>query len=119
MIEPPLQWQVVQAVLDPIKGSEQAGLRPVLIISREPINLRLPVVAVLPLTTLRPGRRIRSTEVLLPAGTAGQPNESIILAHQIRTLSKERFGRSYGYLIDPALRREVQRALAVYLDLES
>lgn len=42
------QWRVFTAVLDPVRGSEQAGQRPVLVISRESINQILPVVNVVP-----------------------------------------------------------------------
>lgn len=118
MIDPPFQWQVVQAELDPIRGSEQAGTRPVLIVSNEAINESLPIVTVLPLTTRREGRRVYSTEVLLPSRKAGQPQESIVLVHQIRTLSKDRLRRSYGWLEDEVLRRQVCIAMKVHLDME-
>ncbi len=45
------QWHVFLASLDPSTGSEQAGKRPVLVISREQINQLLPVVNVIPLTS--------------------------------------------------------------------
>jgi mRNA interferase MazF len=117
MIEPPFQWQIVRAQLDPTRGSEQAGTRPVLIVSREDMNTRLPVVTVLPLTTLRPGRRVYPTEVLLPQEIAGQPNASIVMAHQIRTLAKERLLETYGHLEDETLREQMRQALKTHLDL--
>jgi mRNA interferase MazF len=58
MVEPPFQWQVVRAALDPVRGSEQAGERPVLIVSQEHVNQALPVVAVLPRATYRGRRRL-------------------------------------------------------------
>jgi len=118
MVESPFQWQVVQAELDPVRGSEQAGERPVLIVSHEAINETLLIVTVLPMTTYRRGRRIYSTEVLLPAGKAGQPHDSIIMAHQIRTIAKERLHRSYGWVNDEGLREQVRAAMRVHLDLE-
>jgi len=117
VIDPPYQWQVALAELDPVRGSEQAGSRPVLVVSNEAINEALSVVAVLPLTTYRPGRRVYSTEIRLPAEAAGQPNPSIVMAHQIRTVAKERLSRSYGWLRDEILRQQVRSALRVYLDL--
>jgi mRNA interferase MazF len=64
-------WHVFLASLDPIKGSEQAGRRPVLVISREEINQLLPVVSVIPLASRKSQERIiYPNEVLLPAGTA-------------------------------------------------
>jgi mRNA interferase MazF len=112
------QWRLFRAALDPAVGSEQAGTRPVLVVSREVINQALPIVAVLPLTTHRPRRRVYATEVLLPAGAAGQPEASIVMAHQVRTVSTRRLGEPYGELTDAKLRAAVREALRVFLDLE-
>ena len=60
------QWHIFWAELSPIKGSEQSGKRPVLVISSETVNSVLPVVTVIPLTTVKPGRQIYPTETLLP-----------------------------------------------------
>lgn len=112
-----LQWGLFHANLNPVQGSEQAGSRPVLVISRESIHLHLPVVTVLPLTSLKPGRRIYATEVLLPAGTAGLRADSLVMAHQIRTLSKGRLGDRLGVLTQSAELERVRQAVALYLDL--
>jgi len=112
-----MQWRVFRARLDPAEGSEQAGARPVLVVSREVINQSLPIVGVVPLTRRKPGRRIYSTEVLLPAGTAGQPEDSLAMAHQLRTISRRRLGSPHGELTDSDLRDAVRRAIRVYLDL--
>lgn len=117
-LSPPWQWQLVSADLDPSRGSEQAGVRPVLIISRESANAVLPVVAVVPVTTRREGRRIYPSEVALPAQTAGQPSESVVMAQQIRTVAKERLRFSYGRLEDETLRDQVRAALRLHLDLD-
>ena len=84
------QWHIFQANLDPVTGSEQRGTRPVLVVSDEDFNQLMPVVTVLPLTSRKPGRQIYPNEVLLPKGTAGLPEDSIVMAHQIRTISKTR-----------------------------
>jgi mRNA interferase MazF len=58
------QWGIYLAGLDPVRGSEQAGQRPILVISREMINQVLPVVNVVPLTSLKsPERKIYANEV--------------------------------------------------------
>ncbi len=113
---PDLQWAVVQANLDPTRGSEQAGSRPVLVVSNEAFNLAMPNLTVLPLTSTR--RRLYPSEVFLPEGQAGQPRDSIIVAHQIRTISKLRLGRLVGYLNDPSLRDAVREAIKEHLDLD-
>ena len=56
MIDGPFQWRVFRANLDPAVGSEQAGQRPVLVVSNEIMNEVLPIVTVLPLTSRKPGR---------------------------------------------------------------
>jgi mRNA interferase MazF len=112
------QWRVFRADLDPVTGSEQGGRRPVLVVSRESINSALPIVGVLPLTRKIPERRVYSTEVLLPAGAAGQPEDSVVMAHQVRTLSIDSLEHLYGELTDGHLKTEVLRAMRVYLDLD-
>src|SRR5690349_16619918 len=118
MIDPPLQWQVVRVELDPTRGSEQAGIRPCLVISRESINSVLSVMTVLPITTRRSGSRGYSTEVLLPQGTAGLTQDSIAMAQQIRVISKDRLLGSFGRLEDEALISQVRTAVRTYLELE-
>jgi mRNA interferase MazF len=113
------QWSVFMVDLDPAVGSEQAGRRPVLVVSREVANAALPVVTALPLTSVREGRRIYPNEVLLPAGTAGLDRDSVVMAHQIRTLSKRRLGALLGRIDDQDLRAVVRAAVRVQLDLES
>lgn len=118
MTEGPCLWTVFRAALDPVVGSEQAGSRPVLVVSNEVLNEALPVVVVLPLTSAKAGRRIYPTEVLLPTGMAGLPVNSIVLAHQIRTIAKQRLQAAYGRLEDPSLRRAVRVAIGVVMDSE-
>ena len=113
---PALQWAVVVADLDAVRGSDQRGRRPVLVVSNEEFNQATTNVTVLPLTSTP--RRLYPSEVLLLQGQAGQPRESIILAHQVRTIARERLRNVFGYLEDPALRRLVQDAVREHLDLE-
>ena len=117
-IRAPFQWQVVRADFDPVEGSEQAGIRPALVVSRESANRSLSVVVVLPLTSRKSGRQIHIGEILLSAGDAGLPNESIAMCQQIRTLSKTRLLGSYGTVTDETTRENVRIALRIHLDLE-
>ena len=109
------QWAVMEANLDPVAGAEQKGTRPVLITSNEEFNQAMPNVTVLPLTSTK--RRLYPSEVFLPQGKAGQPLDSIIMAHQIRTISKHRLKGLLGYLEDPQLRDEVCAAIKEHLDI--
>jgi mRNA interferase MazF len=111
-----LEWAVIEADLDPVRGSEQRGTRPVLVVSNEEFNQAMPNVTVLPLTSTQ--RRLYPSEVLLPRGKAGQPRDSIVMAHQVRTISKDRLAATLGHLDDPAVREAVRAALREHLDLE-
>lgn len=110
-----LQWAIFEANLDPVAGAEQKGTRPVLVVSNEEFNQAMPNVTVLPLTSTR--RRLYPSEVLLKKGQAGLGLESIAMAHQIRTISKQRLVRLLGHLDDVDLRREVHGAIKEHLDM--
>lgn len=112
------QWHIFLAALDPTRGAEQSGRRPVLVISREQINQLLPVVNVIPMTSRKSAERvIYPNEVLLPAGVAGLRVDSIALCYQIRTLDKSRLERDWGRLDDVSLRREILEALRFQLEM--
>lgn len=113
---PDLQWAVFEASLDPVRGSEQGRSRPILVVSNEDFNQVTTNVTVLPLTSTN--RHAYPAEVLLPQGEAGQPMDSIIMAHQVRTISKQRLGRLFGYLNNQPLRTAVRRAIIEHLDLD-
>ena len=111
-----LQWAVMDANLDPAVGAEQKGTRPVLIVSNEEYNQAVRNVTIIPLTSTK--RRLYPCEVSLAGGKAGQPLDSIIMAHQVRTISRQRLGRLLGYMDDAQLRREVRASIKAHLDLE-
>jgi len=111
------QWCVFLASLNPVRGSEQSGRRPVLIVSREEINQVLSVVNIIPLTSLKAGRKVYPNEALVPRGTAGLWADSIALCYQIRMIDKRRLERQLGELADTRIRRDVVDALRFQLDL--
>ena len=117
-VTPPFQWQIVRVDFDPAEGSEQAGVRPALIVSRESVNAVLPIVSVIPLTPRKPNRRSFPNETSIAAGEGGLPNESMALAFQIRTISKTRLLGSCGNVTDEATRENVREALRIHLDLD-
>jgi len=112
------QWCIFQANLDPVVGSEQRGTRPVLVVSDEDFNKLMPVVTVLPLTSRKPGRHIYPNEFLLPKGSAGLTEVSIVMAHQIRTISKARLTDLYGEIKGESLRESVRQVLKIHLTLD-
>jgi len=77
--------------LNPIKGREQAGRRPVLVISSDAINKQPLVVSVVVGTDARNVQRDYPTNVRVPSVETGLPNDTIFLCFQIRSLDPERF----------------------------
>ena len=74
--------EVYDARLDPTEGSEQAGIRPVIIVSRDAINAASQVVLAVPCTTYRPGRRIYPSQVLIYAPDGGLERDSLALGNR-------------------------------------
>jgi mRNA interferase MazF len=111
------QWNIFWANLNPVKGSEQAGKRPVLVISEEAVNLALPIVTVICLTTLKPGRKIYPIEAILNPEESGLSQPGIVMAHQIRAISKERLSEMCGSVNGRAARERVRNIVRLYLDL--
>ena len=112
-----LQWSVWLVDLDPVVGSEQAGRRPVIIVSNEAANAVLPVVTALPLTSRKAGRRIYPNEALLGEGSAGLTRESVAMAHQLRTVSKQRLAQKIGRVDDPEIIEALREAMRIQMDL--
>jgi len=111
------QWGIFWADLNPSKGSEQAGRRPVLVISAEEVNQVLPIVSVLSLTSIKMGRNVYPTETLLEVSVTGLPKDFIAMSHQIRAISKERLGERCGSIEDEAVKERIKAATRTYLDL--
>lgn len=111
------QWGIFWADFDPTRGYEQAGSRPVIVISAEEVNQALPIVTVLSITSVKPGRKIYPTETFLEASVTGLPKGSIAMSHQIRAISKERLGEKCGSIEDESIREKVKASTKTYLDM--
>jgi len=111
------QWNIFWVRLDPVKGSEQAGTRPVLVVSAEEANKVLPTVTILPITSLKPGRKVYPIEALLSVEDKVLPKDSVVLAHQIRCISKERLQGLCGSVTSVELRESIRNAMKIYLAL--
>ena len=111
------KWSIYLANLNPIVDSEQGGTRPVLVVSDETYNKVMPVVTILPLTSLKEGRRVYPNETLLHEGTGNISMDSIVLAHQIRTISKQRLGNAVGKIDNPRVQASITSALRIHLNL--
>lgn len=110
--------EIYDAFLDPTLGSEQAGRRPVIIVSRDAINSASTVVIAVPCTTLRTGRSVYPSQAVLRAGEGGLTVDSVAQCEQIRALSKERLKGRRGSLSPQAL-GTIEQALRIALDLPS
>jgi mRNA interferase MazF len=111
------KWGIFIADLNPVQGSEQRGKRPVIIISDEDFNKVMPVITVLPITSLKEGRKVYPNEVLLRKGVGRLSQDSIILAHQIRTISKQRLKDLVGAIDDYSTKEAINNAIRVHLNL--
>lgn len=114
------KWKIFTADLNPVKGSEQKGIRPVVVISDDDYSFSMPLVTILPITSLKPGRKIYPNEVLIEKDenkNTGLSIDSIIMAHQIRTVSKNRLIRNIGSIDSMEIMEEVNEALRIHLNL--
>lgn len=97
------------ANLNPGQGSEQAGIRPVIIMQEDALTEMTDTVLTIPLTTnLR--RAALPTSMLIPEGEGEIERDSIALCHQLRVLDKTRLQKRIGLLS-----QEIIRALEVRL----
>ena len=110
-----LRGEVVWADLNPVIGSEQGGLRPVLVVQADPVNRHASTTIVLALTS-RPQRSGYPLTVALPAGEGGLARASWVKVNQLRTVSLRRLRGRVGVLGDDRL-SEVERALREVLRL--
>ena len=103
------------AELDPIVGSEQAGTRPVLVVSNDIGNQYSPVIVIVPITSRRIGKKQLPThvEVRIPELLK---NDSTALTEQIRTIDKLRLKEYIGSLPD-CLMTAVDQALAISIGI--
>ena len=83
--------------LNPTKGSEQSGRRPVLVIQNDVGNEHAPTVIIAPLTTKKLSKEY-PTSVNLKKGIAGLKEDSAVLLSQIRTIDKTRLEKKIGAL---------------------
>ena len=106
---------IYYADLSPVVGSEQGGMRPVLIIQNDTGNRYSPTVIAAAITS-RMGKTKLPTHIDIHAERAGLSRDSIVLLEQVRTLDKRRLKEKMGHL-DEVLMREIDNAIAVSLGL--
>lgn len=102
---------IYYADLSPVVGSEQGGLRPVLIIQNDVGNRYSPTVIAAAITS-RMGKTRLPTHIDIYAARAGLAKDSVILLEQVRTLDKRRLRERMGHL-DESVMERVNTAIAV------
>lgn len=106
---------IYYADLSPVVGSEQGGIRPVLIVQNDIGNRYSPTVIAAAITS-RINKAKMPTHIELCAREYGLNKDSVILLEQIRTIDKQRLREKTGKL-DERLMRKVNEALSVSFGL--
>ena len=107
--------EVFYADLSPVVGSEQGGVRPVLIVQNEIGNRHSPIVIAAAITSRLDKTRL-PTHINIRAADTGLAKDSVVLLEQIRTLDKRRLREHMGKL-DDAVMKKVDNAIAVSFGL--
>ena len=115
MNRPCRRGEIYYADLNPIKGHEQGGRRPVLVIQNDIGNQYSPTTIIAPLTTAF-SERVYPTEVRLAAGIGDLPQASSVLLNQIKAIDKERLEIRIGQL-DARTMERINQAIKISLGL--
>ena len=108
---------IYYADLSPVIGSEQGGVRPVLIIQNDVGNRYSPTVIAAAITSQQEKTSL-PTHIKINADGCGLSKDSIILLEQVRTIDKRRLKEKMGALDMPSMSM-VDRALSVSFGLNS
>ncbi len=100
---------IFYADLSPVVGSEQGGIRPVLIVQNDTGNRHSPTVIAAAITS-QTGKAKLPTHIELQAMSCGLPKESVILLEQIRTLDKRRLRERMGRLDEERMHQIISRS---------
>lgn len=104
---------IFYADLSPVVGSEQGGIRPILIVQNDIGNKFSPTIIASAITSQLTKAKL-PTHIEIQSGKFGLPRDSVILLEQIRTLDKRRLKSKIGSLDDRTM-NAVDRALLISL----
>ncbi len=107
--------EVFYADLSPVVGSEQGGVRPVLIVQNDVGNKYSPTVIAAAITS-RQGKTGLPTHIPLCGAGCGLSRDSVVLLEQVRTIDKQRLRERMGEVDGDSMRR-VDSALGISLGL--
>ena len=106
---------IFYADLSPVVGSEQGGLRPVLIVQNDVGNRHSPTVIAAAITSKLSKNRL-PTHIDVYGAEVGLQRDSVVLLEQIRTIDKRRLKEKMGHL-DDSLMHAVDEAITVSFGL--
>ena len=110
-----LRGDIYYADLRPVVGSEQGGVRPVLIIQNDVGNKHSPTVIAAAITSKTDKSQL-PTHIPVSASTCGLSKDSVVLLEQIRTIDKRRLREHMGH-VDEGMMNRVDNAIAVSFGL--
>lgn len=105
------------ADLSPVVGSEQGGIRPVLIIQNDMGNKYSPTVIAAAITSQKTKNRL-PTHIEINSENCGLKSDSVVLTEQIRTIDKSRLKERIGHINDSKVIEKINNALGVSFGLE-
>jgi mRNA interferase MazF len=113
---PVQRGEIYRANLNPKEGSEQDGIRPVVVVSRDAINRSSPVIVIVPCTDAANKTKVYPSHVRFKAGTSGLTMDSIATCEQVRAISKTRLKARLG-ILSRADMASIEAAIKIALDL--
>ena len=105
------------ADLSPVVGSEQGGVRPVLIIQNDLGNKYSPTVIAAAITSQTNKTKL-PTHIEIGENTSGLKSNSVVLTEQIRTIDKSRLKEKIGHIDDNTIINKLNNALGVSFGLD-
>ncbi len=109
--------EVFYADLSPVVGSEQGGVRPVLIVQNDVGNKHSPTVIAAAITSKQDKNEL-PTHIRLGAQSCGLQRDSVVLLEQVRTLDKGRLRERMGAVDEHEMKR-INRALSISFGLDA
>lgn len=110
-----IRGNVVLCDLNPVIGTEQSGIRPVVVVQLDRANKISPHTIIVPFTS-KIRQAILPSHVFVPKGVAGLSQDSVILCEQIRVIDKSRIIKIIGVL-DEFYLQQLASALKLILDI--
>ena len=111
-----IRGDIVVADLEPVEGSEQGGIRPVLVIQNDILNKHAPTTIIAPITS-KVYTKEYPTNVIIKKEDSKLKVDSTILLNQIRTIDKKRITKKIGSL-DNFTMNKTNKAIRISLGID-